>query len=282
MARRVRDHWDAWRMRVTVPALTRAKALLRSQFGGEADRRGYVNSPQDNLIAGARLDQFEADLRRGDGNELRMKFCALHSSSALAVNCFAPFKERPYDLDLIGHRGAVSLEFERQLAILPGRRPANLDVWVAMKGATVAIESKFLEYFTPKVPAFAPAYESLAPPQSETSWWRAYQAAKDGEAQYLDRAQLIKHYFGLRRAQQDSPVSQDLTLLYLFWEPTNWAEVAECREHREQVESFATQVAGASVRFRWMTYLDLWAAWSALPELGGHVARLRARYELRI
>jgi hypothetical protein len=70
----------------------KAKLALCKRFGGVADRQGYVDWPQGNLIPGVRLDQFEADLRRGDGNELRMKFCALHSSAALAVNCFAPFK----------------------------------------------------------------------------------------------------------------------------------------------------------------------------------------------
>ncbi|MBU0966250.1 MAG: hypothetical protein KKA54_07705 [Proteobacteria bacterium] len=42
----------------------------------------------DNLIDGVSLAQFEADLQSGDGAELHGKFRAVHSSSALAVNCF--------------------------------------------------------------------------------------------------------------------------------------------------------------------------------------------------
>ena len=34
---------------------------------------GYVRWPKHNLVEDVRLSQFEEDLRRGDGSELRMK-----------------------------------------------------------------------------------------------------------------------------------------------------------------------------------------------------------------
>jgi len=51
-------------------ASERAKTALRKRFGRRTDPHGYVDWPQDNLIQGVQLDQCEADLRRGDGNEL--------------------------------------------------------------------------------------------------------------------------------------------------------------------------------------------------------------------
>jgi hypothetical protein len=59
------------------------------------DKNGYVNEAEQNLIEGVRLKDFEADLLQGDGNEMKGKFRAAHSSSALAVNTFAPFKAHP-------------------------------------------------------------------------------------------------------------------------------------------------------------------------------------------
>jgi hypothetical protein len=71
-------------------ALTEAFRLTRPNT--VISEKGYANSIDDNLLPGVSRAQFEADLRKGDGNELAAKFLAAYSSSALAVNCFAPFK----------------------------------------------------------------------------------------------------------------------------------------------------------------------------------------------
>jgi len=44
------------------------------------DEKGYVSETGQNLIEGVHLDDFEADLRQGDGNELEGKFRAAHSA----------------------------------------------------------------------------------------------------------------------------------------------------------------------------------------------------------
>src|SRR5450759_1463439 len=72
------------------------------------DEKGYVSEASRNLIDGVHLNDFEADLRQGDGNELEGKFRAAHSSSALAVNTFAPFRTRPDKLRGIGTIGGRS------------------------------------------------------------------------------------------------------------------------------------------------------------------------------
>lgn len=259
-----------------------AKLALRARCEATTDSAGYVGSPHENLVRGVRLDQFESDLRQGDGNELRMKFCAVHSSAALAVNCFAPFTERVGDVEILGYRGTGRPQFEKRLKIFPNRRPANLDVWIPHDRGAIAIESKLLEHLQPTKPEFAPEYDRLAPPISEGSWWAAYEEAKDGAEQFLDRAQLLKHYFGLRRLQRDPDPPKQLTLLYLFWEPLNRNEIDACRVHREQVEAFARTVAGSSISFQWMSYPELWNQWAQLPSLAEHAACLRARYEVDI
>lgn len=90
---------------------TRAKvvAALSRNFAWAKDTKGYVDRREANLVSDVCLDQLEHDLRPGDGSELSMTFCAVHSSAALAVNCFAPLKHRPEDLLLLGQHGAVGI-----------------------------------------------------------------------------------------------------------------------------------------------------------------------------
>ena len=66
--------------------------LLGSKPDSVLDKNGYVSDAVENLIDGVDLNSFEADLRQGSGNELVGNFRVAHSSSALAVNTFAPFK----------------------------------------------------------------------------------------------------------------------------------------------------------------------------------------------
>jgi hypothetical protein len=262
----------------------RAKAALRerfiSLFAVEVGRQGYTSCPQDNLLSGLSLVDVEEDLRRGDGHELERKFRAVHSSAALAVNCFAPFKSRPGDIMLCGKQGAESVEFEKHLPIFGRGTPPNVDVWVERGCEVVAVESKLLEYLSPKLPAFAKTYERLAQ-DAEPCWWAVYEQAREGAAQHLDRAQLIKHCFGLS-AYRKQHSNQQLSLLYLFWEPLNCEELAECRRHREELEAFAGAVSASCISFRWTTYSQLWEEWSTIPTLAQHAQRLKARYEVRV
>jgi hypothetical protein len=142
------------------------------------------------------------------------------------------------------------------------------------------VESKLLEYLTPKAARFADAYRRLVE-KTEPCWQAVYERAKRGERQYLDRAQLIKHHFGLTAYRKGHP-GQRLSLLYLFWEPLDWEDVTECRRHREEVAAFAEAVSPSWIDFRWMTYGQLWDEWSAIPALADHASRLKARYEVCI
>ena len=261
-------------------AATKAKRALREHFRGMAtpDAMGYVPRPQENLVPGIALEDFEEDLRKGKGDELRSKFCAVHSSSALAVNTFAYFKKDPSSLRLLGINGFSPPTFERQCPTGLGGTPPNLDVWLESQTEVVAIESKLLEYFTPKEAKYSSSYqrESL---DSEDCWWEVLEASKAAGKRILDVGQLVKHYLGLRRFMSSTP-SVGVALLYLFWEPRNAMSVEVCMQHREEIEALSRQVSGSQIPFRWMSYSQLWNEWGAVPELRSHVTNLRARYEV--
>jgi len=70
------------------------EAFVRANPSVEVDTQGYVREVTKNLLPTVRLADFEADLRARDGNELEGKFKAVHSSFALAVNVFTPFRAR--------------------------------------------------------------------------------------------------------------------------------------------------------------------------------------------
>jgi hypothetical protein len=263
-----------------------AKRALKKQFKGEVvpDNKGYVKWPIENLIPGVELNDFEADLRGGSGDELRIKFCAVHSSAALAVNSFTYFKKCPQHLYLLGRTGFSKPIFERQCPTGLGGTPPNLDIWLESPTEVVAIESKFLEYFTQKEAKYAASYKREAV-DSEDCWWDLLKQSKTKGKQYLDEAQLVKHYLGLRNFMGEQNVKQNVkkvTLLYLFWEPRNADSIDACKRHREEVEAIKDKVSGSQIQFEWTTYSRLWNEWNQIPQMTTHVANLRARYEVNI
>ena len=72
--------------------------FTRSSTGIVLDGRGYTRSFTENLLSCVEVSDFEPDLAQASGDELAGKFRAAHSTSALAVNCFAPFKRNLVDL----------------------------------------------------------------------------------------------------------------------------------------------------------------------------------------
>ena len=75
---------------------------------------------------------------------------------------------------------------------------ATLDVFLRKGTEIVGIESKFLEYFTPKLAEFATCYTRTALPWEEC-WWSVREEAPKADKRNLDVAQLVKHYLGLSR-----------------------------------------------------------------------------------
>lgn len=260
-------------------------ALARRRPDIVIDDKGYAPDFRDTLLPLVVPDDFEADLQAGDGNELQTKFRAAHSSSGLAVNCFAPFRNRTADLTLPGHGPFEMLKFEQKCPTgLRGGRAPNLDVLLSGPTNMVGIESKLTEYLARHRAAFSPAYaERFRDDRCEQGFFREMLRLVDAPESYvwLDAAQLIKHAFGLARCFRDRPV----TLLYLYWEPANPDAAPEFVAHRQEVTEFAERVAGSTPKFRAMSYPELWRSWDIAkpaPWLVPHIAALRDRYEVTV
>ena len=259
------------------------QGFVRVNPGIELSAKGYVREAMLNLEEGIGMADFEDDLRQGDGNELEGKFRAVHSSSALAVNTFAPFKSEPAALRLpIGGKFA-RLTFERKCPHgIAGRRPPNVDVVLEGPDGVVAIESKCLEPLSSHVAKFAPAYDAeIQDARRQSAWFREMHRLMSEPRAYrwLDAAQLVKHAFGIAHCFDD----RSAILLYLFWEPSNAGDYPVFAEHRAEVGRFASAMADGGPAFAAISYPELWHFWrgsSGTPWLQKHVARLTARYEV--
>ena len=247
------------------------------------DGRGYTSSYADNLLPSVIISDFDADLRQGSGDELTVKFRALNSSSALAVNGFGPFRRHLSDLRLCGADGMTTLHFEKKCPIGIRGTPPNLDVLVEGANSVIAIESKFTEYLTPHPAGFSPSYETgIRDERRETGWFREMLRLIEAPRTYrwLDAAQLVKHALGLLHCYP----GRRSTLLYLYWEPLNAVDYPLFEEHRGDISTFAERITGPQLGFEAMTYNELWASWDdGAPQwLSTHLRDLRARYAVTV
>lgn len=239
------------------------------------DCRGYASRWQDNLMPGLPLAEIARDLGGGAGRELEGKLCAAHSSAALAVNAFGPWRIGPETLSLAGVTGFRSVRFEATCPTGLGGRPPHLD-FLAEGEVIVAVESKCTEWMKPKSARFSPSYDRLRGSHGDSPWYEMIQQlrAEPGRYEFLDAAQLVKHALGLLTCYG----ARELLLLYLYWEPRNAAEWPQCRHHRAEVEDLANRVARCSVRLLPMSYRELWEEWTSQGS-PPHQAYLRVRYD---
>lgn len=261
-----------------------AKLAIRQRYNeisaDKLDARGYAASAERNLVPGVRLEDIQADFAQGSGNELEGKFRAAHSSSALAANTFGPWRKNPQLLSLLGETGFTLLQFEKQCPTGLGGIPPNLDFLVAGDDVVIGAESKFLEILTPKQPKFAASYKPENLPQLEPCWARLIDDLKAGPEQYLDAAQLVRHYLGLRN--QPEFKGKKIVLFYVFWEPENWSDFPEYRQHRAELAAFQAKIQDSEVSFAWMSYPQLWSQWESQGLSPNHIREIRMRYLLAI
>ena len=252
---------------------------------------GYTKRPEENLIPGIEVNDFWPDLGAGAGNELvdgsrdPAKFCAAFSSSALAVNAFGPFRHHPGNLDLLGYRGFSEAQFEKPLPTgLLGTAP-HLDFYVAGTESYVCVESKFLETLWPKAAKFADSYQGAIDSLAEPKWRSVYAELKANPRlfKFLDAAQLVKHYLGMRNTLGSINVEQ--ALLYVYWEPANAEEHEEFCRHRDEVRHLTEAVSDGQIRFLAQSYQQLWDEWRDTSTWGGveaHLSNLEQRYSFSI
>jgi len=267
---------NAYRSQAKIAIWNRFKSISPHPF----DSKGYLKNIAHNLLPNVRLEQFEDDLIQGSGKEFDWKLLAVHSSSALVVNTFAPFKDTPSDLSLFNVNGFKSITFEKKLPTGLSGTPPNIDLIAENDTDVVAVESKFLEHFVQKRPKFTKTYNKDNLPKAEDKWLDLIDRFRNSFSRNLDVAQLIKHYLGLRNAAEY--VNHNITLLYLFWEPENTKPFDLFRKHRDELKGFSEEIAGTSIRFIYKSYLELWLEWEDQGVIGEHLGHLRKRYSLEI
>jgi hypothetical protein len=236
-------------------------------------------------LDGCTRKKIRNDLAGKGGSELLTKggrppkFLAAHSSAALAANTFGPFLGSRSKVRL-GRRvfsGPASLEYECPTGLRGV--PPTLDFLV--DGPTVlAVESKCTEPFSDHEAKFKTAYESIVDAMAP-SWRAEYERLLLDPKRYrfLDAAQLLKHYLGLKNCFRD----QRIVLAYLYWEPTNADDIASCVIHRAEILEFSNQVAGdPAVEFSALPYPKLWDEWAKRSDLRAHAKALRDRYEVAV
>ena len=230
-----------------------------------------------------------AALSRAPGGELASgKFDSPESSSALAVNAFGWFLERPNLLPPLpgvpmGRTETVEIEAEMRFPWKGGRHPW-LDVAVTTPTSLVGVEAKRYEPFRPgKATQFSEAYDSRDWGRGMVRFDRLRVALSLGEVRYrhLDAVQLVKHAYGLRNQGQKR--GRGAVLVYLHGAPAAWAngkpvDPGAIRAHRAEVADFAERVKGADVVFAPLRWSDLVAQWAGVPALAGHAAAIRARF----
>lgn len=254
-------------------------------IGLSPNSTGYVSTVEENLI-----NQFDnwseitTELENGNGNELHGKFRAVHSSTALCVNNFAPFKHRKDSFSFLGHSDFSEATFEKKLST--GISTPNLDFYLQNVLTTIGIESKFIETIDKKLPhinldKYLDRKELYYLPQGFSDILRHYIDSK--EKMHLDVAQLIKHSIGLinkSRCKNNEP-NRTPVLVYLYWLPTNWSNVQLFLDHEAEIKEFQKQIR-SFIQFVPMSYLEFWEQYEKDQTFGKHIGQVKARYAMVI
>jgi len=275
----------------------RARTALVSKLatlnGDEViDSQGRVGRLEQNLIGCMTVGQLRAvttQISKGDGGELleqdetRPKMHSAFSSAALAVNSFACWLGREADLELGAIKGFDKMAFEVKCSVGVRGTAPNLDLIASGAGGRVAVESKCTEYLTQQRADFSDVYAARVTDLAHPSWQAEYEALKADPQRYtwLNAAQLLKHYLGLKNTFQDG----GSTLVYLYWQPREALDHLPFAEHREEIDRFADAVSDPELPFAALSYRELWDGWDAVGQgswLSEHVTELRSRYEVQL
>lgn len=240
------------------------------------DSAGYTAKWENNLGPGLPLTTIVGDMAAGAGRELDVKLRAAHSSAALAINTFGPYREDPGQLHICHSTGSRSVRFEGTCPTGLGGTPPHLDL-LAEGDSIVAVEAKCTEWMKCRLADFAPSYDQLQTAHGSSPWFAQIESlrARPDLYEFLDVAQLIKHALGLEACFGGKVVQ----LLYLYWEPSNTSEWPECQRHRTETETLTAAVRGAGVELVAMSYGELLNEWERQPEPPRHLPYLRLRYD---
>ena len=260
---------------------------LHKSIGYDIDSAGYVKTPENNLADSfPNWDLIKSELENGDGSELkikdgRIKFCAVHSSSALCVNNFAMVKHHKDNISLFESSAFDVAQFEKKLST--GISTPNLDFYLRNDTSVIGIESKFTEILEAKIDHTNKNLDKylvakLKLPSGFNDIIEYYINCK--ERLYLDAAQLLKHMIGMFNEAAEVKAGAELSLIYLYWVPSNWKEkeIEPYQKHEEELKKFIEQISGFSVKFEAYTYIDFWKILEKNEALKTYVDKLKKRY----
>ena len=208
---------------------------------------------------------------------------AVHSSSALAVNSFSPFKRRVEELRVLDDETEFTeLRFEAKCPTgLQGTAP-HLDLVLTNENSVLGVESKLTEPLAPKQAKFTESYDALAERRGGTNWFAHLRFLRENPAHYkwVDAAQLIKHALGLMNCFEE----KERTLVYLYWRPLNWEEIDAYRGLNEEIQNLQAAVADKECGFAYLSYNELWQRWERLLDASwkDHLRALKGRYQLEL
>jgi len=204
------------------------------------------------------------------------------TASAMALNTFLPWRDKPDQLMLAGHGPFSELRFAARCPTGVRGTPPLLDLLAANGDSLVAVAARGPDYLGRKPSRLAAAYGGLALPDNMAGWQALLVDLEQEPSRFrhLDVVSLLKNAIGLARTFPN----HRLTLLYVFWEPTRTDDLAFHR-HRAEIRTFAQIVQGALVAFEAKSFNELWTEWEGSngePWLREMVAELRARYAVAI
>lgn len=248
---------------------------------------GYLATVEENLFQPLNKTTKRA-FENGSGSELEdtlsrpAKMKALHSSSALAVNCFDYWVGKDLSVlsDSLGLQSKViSIKFEEQFPTGLIGNPPNLDVVLELQDKQViGIESKFSEWLTPKsksAPSFKAKYfsdgqkrwKNLGLPEAQ----KLAEAIYNGEETfvYLNAPQLLKHALGMA-----TKLGNRFSLIYIYFD---W-DSAESALHRQEIDRFAALIDEV-LGFKAMSYQKLFSTMSTIGNVDQeYMSYLNQRY----
>ena len=204
------------------------------------------------------------------------------TASAMALNSFLPWRDRPGELMLAGQGPFTELRFAARCPTGVRGTPPLLDLLAASGDSLVAVAARGPDYLGRKPSRLAAAYSGATLPDGMAEWQAllADLEREPGRFRHLDAVSLLKNAIGLARTFP----AHHVTLLYVFWEPSRTDELAFHR-HRAEIRTFSETVQGAFVDFEARSFAELWTEWetaSSEPWLREMVAELRARYAVAI
>jgi Restriction Endonuclease associating with ARP len=176
------------------------------------------------------------------------------------------------------------LELER--ACHSGLRgtPPHLDALASGPDGIVAVESKCTEFLSEHRAAFRDVYRKRFDELAHPTWRHRFETLSEnpGAYRFLDAAQLLEHYLGLKNT---FPGEENVVLLYVWWEPSNAEALPIFAEHRSEVRAFSKSLSDPQIRFQAEPYPELWSRWKRETEpdwLHEHVDSLCRRYLVHV